>query len=491
MKMKKTLSVLCSAAVLLTSVIAGNALFPSQTVRAEEQLAETETEIAAPQNLRYEDGFIVWDEVEDAYGYCLSVTADEPGEDYFTEICYVNRVEMDRLFYEKGCDLGKYSFQVQAFDQQWNMSEWSEPITVEYAPTIDAPANVRVSEEETNTVIWDEVEGAYRYNVRVYSANDPKEIVGSAQLLSDDCRYCLMGDKYEEGDYLITVQTMDKEYNVSPWTEPVLLTYVKEAPAERDCLEAPQNVRLDESGDNIVWDKVEGAGCYMFDVEIEAVREDGEVYREHSFGVETDLGETWLCSYNWKNHFALPYADVKYTFSIIACPSWETDLYESEPSEPLSFTYTMEKDESIEMPEIEGGEGTNFTVKWNGAENRYMYNTLINGSIVGTDYNLPYGEYEVSLFVIDENYHYNHKTYKVTYGLKADESVWVPEVFFKFHYLLWDYDTVRHDETENFWLRIRNAEDGSLVDLDYTRIRTHILILTSIASHQLLIRNSL
>ncbi len=471
MVMKKTISVLCSAAVLLTSFIGGNALLSSRTVRAEgETVGEEEpARLAVPQNLRYENGDIVWDEVEGAYGYHLNVSSDNFEYPYWLTY-YVNRVELDRLCYEFGWDFGEYTFEVEAFDQEENRSDFSEPVTAEYAPTIEAPQNVRVNEYNEKIIEWDEVEGAYRYNIKCYNADG--EISFSSY--SAEASYHLP-DWLETGDHSICVQTMDQEYNVSKWTEPIVISY------KANHLDTPQNIRFDESGDNIVWDKVEGTDYYHFvmRVETEPNEAGNNIYLYKSYII---LDEP--CFENWKIH-AAPFADANYTFYVYA-HSYDIGIDSSFSSDELTTTYTAKKDESIKMPSsIEVVE--NREIKWDAVENasEYYVTVSVNGDLISeasryyaeaNEYNdqygynyystLPYGEYEVNLYVVDKNGCYNTKTYTVSFGCELDDSIWIPELMYKFKDLLWDYDSIRHDNTRNFWVRIRDAENKTAVRIE-------------------------
>ncbi len=66
--------------------------------------------LSAPQNLRVEDGYLVWDEVEDAYGYYLRFETDYVHQSTY----YVCTVEVDRLCYDNNMYFGEYKLDVHA-----------------------------------------------------------------------------------------------------------------------------------------------------------------------------------------------------------------------------------------------------------------------------------------------------------------------------------------------------------------------------------------
>ena len=221
MKMKKLFSALCASAVLLSS-IAGTTIAIRNDVYAEkttvEDLAAEEQVLSAPQNLRVEDGYLVWDEVKDAYGYYLRFETDYEHQLTY----YVCTVEVDRLCYDNRMDFGEYIFEVCAFKEDGTTSEWSEPVTAEYAPTLVAPSNVRLDEENEETVLWDEVAGAFRYNVRLYNDDSDRTLYTSSYIYGVSFSYYWYLS--ESGNYWFSLQTMDKDYNVSEWTEPIKMS---------------------------------------------------------------------------------------------------------------------------------------------------------------------------------------------------------------------------------------------------------------------------
>ena len=90
MKTKRFFSVLCTLALLMSPLIGTFAGVTMKDVYAEDVAVNgTDEKLAVPENLRYEDGFIVWDEVENAYGYTLLIQGEDNEND-----CnyYVNRV---------------------------------------------------------------------------------------------------------------------------------------------------------------------------------------------------------------------------------------------------------------------------------------------------------------------------------------------------------------------------------------------------------------
>lgn len=70
MKKKIILSVLCGVTVLLTSIMGETPMMTVSVVHAKNAVLDNTQkikELTAPNNLREEGGFIIWDEVEDAY----------------------------------------------------------------------------------------------------------------------------------------------------------------------------------------------------------------------------------------------------------------------------------------------------------------------------------------------------------------------------------------------------------------------------------------
>lgn len=495
MKMKKVLSALCAAAVLLSSVIGGNMLFSPKTVNAdethEESAAGSAAEIgeesgtkrlAAPENLRCEDGFIKWDKVKEAYGYTLRmyISGEETREftryfDYYDPDNEAE-VELDRLCFENNIDFGGYTFDVCIFDEEGNTSEWTKTITAEYAPTLDAPTNVRLRETDEETVEWDGVEGAYRYNIRVYKDDDDRSLQYNTY---SDCNWCshTLFSWLETGNYLFSVQTMDQDYSVSQWTEPIKVSHIVQAQ-----LEAPQNVRLDESGETILWDEVEGAKYYQVNIWFVTLKNDGyeTVNIWPYYGEQTQL-------LNWKSN-VIPSSEGEYRISVCACDSSGS----SDWSDTLTVPYEPVCNETIELPEALRLEDGYF--RWDsaeGAKTYYMF-ILCNGKYIENEYThynvdsyigdsdaasveltyymggnmLPEGSYEAELFVVDENGNYNSKIYSFALDTPHDETIWVPKIFYKGDVLLWDYDRIRHDNTDFFWIRIKNAKDNTVIKLD-------------------------
>lgn len=436
----------------------------------------TEEVPAAPQNLREENGYIVWDEVKDAYGYTLKVSS---GSNEWDFTYYVNSVELDRLCYENNMDFGEYKFKVCAFDEAKNNSEWSNEITAKYEPALDAPANVRVDENNKECVRWDEVEGAVRYNIRIFRDDDEHTLYETSKADYIQYEYKLWNSD-PSGNYWISIQAMDRDYNVSEWTTPVMFTHTK---TEREKLEAPQNVRFDESGENILWDAVEGAEYYT-------VRMDYEIYMTSNYSIiYSDIEVCYQTELaNWKSHVNLLRAGMRDIY-VEACSS---DLEDSDASELEGPSYKLVRDESIELPDelVVRNENNGTLLEWDAEDNakayrifftRDIYNEYerydsgipvgllsyeVNGYSGKLNYyidDIPEGTYHVELYVADENGNYNSKAYFVTLNTPHDEAVWVPEVFYKFDGLLWDYDRLRHDKTVGFWIRITNAEDGTIV----------------------------
>lgn len=217
-----------------------------------EQVNETVT-LAVPQNVREENGFIVWDETDGAYGYTIQASR---GESVWEYTWYENKIEWSRFIYEQcfvnACgknDFGDYTFRVSAFDESRTATEFSSPVTVSYQAAFPMPTNVRLSETNSRELTWDEVEGAARYNIRIYKKDEYPSIYSTSYTASNS--YWI----WEDSEYLVAVQAMDQDYHVSEWTETVLTTPFAQ-------LAIPQNIRFDESGENIIWDKVENADYY-------------------------------------------------------------------------------------------------------------------------------------------------------------------------------------------------------------------------------------
>lgn len=477
---------ICAAAVMLSSMAVGINLASAGGVYADVMSSEgtgtgtgteagTEKRLAAPQNLRYEDGFIKWDKVEEAYGYTLRMHMGEEAYREFTEYFDYDdpkdeaQVELDRLCYENDIDFGEYPFSVRTFDKKGNVSEWTDTVTAEYAPEFDAPTNVRVDEEH-KYIEWDGVDGVFRYNIRLYYNDDDRTLYYSTYT-SGTASY-----NYEwlsGGDYLVSVQAMDRDYNASAWTEPILFTHTPSeyTPAER--LDAPQNVRFDESGENILWDEVEGAEYYRVDIDISVTDENGNVFYVYRY----DYPEVPCCN-NWKA-FAAPFPNAEYRIYVYAYG----DEKSSYSSESVYASIDMTCDENITVPEVyseeralwldDSSEGVNkygMTISINGriVDNHYGWWNAGNESYDYYAYNLPVGTYDVTIYAVDQNLNYNKKTYSLTLGAEPDETVWIPKIFCKFERLLWDYDRIRHNETEFFWVLITDEKTGKVVGLDQT-----------------------
>ena len=508
MKTKKLLSALCAAAVLLSSLAGGivftsyrsahaEDLIPAPYVTGEsadgenvvdnpeesettentvETISESEStesqesiepqEPITPQNFRYDetDGFIKWDEVVDAYGYKLKTTVNDDERQF---IYYEPEAELDRLCYEKNIDFGEYEFSVCTFDESGTDSEWSESIVVSYESAFDMPQNVRLSNAYDETVVWDEVDGASRYNIRFYDEENAHTPFNN-NYTSDNSffyRYYLN----EFGNYWISVQAMDKDYNASEWTERVLIPHTELIITK---LEPPQNIRFDESGENILWDAVDGADYYtafifgLFD---------GSNYNfvNDQWNIQEPVLE------NWKS-LACPRTDGNYYIIIYAYSNQSGGAGSN--SETFTAVFNPKYDDTISVPKDLQVEENN--IKWSDIEGAYKYWLCIsaeNNMLLEDEYHeinadsnygvyinnrFPAGKYKAELFVIDENNNYNSKSYDLTFNTVHDETIWVPKLFYKFDEILWDYDELRHDNTNYFWYRIRNEKDGSLVKLE-------------------------
>ncbi len=436
-------------------IVAAQPVFAAETT---EVAAEEAKGLTAPQNVRVEDGFLKWDEVmlgeEEAYGYNITATDKDGNEYYKTE--YSNSVELNRFFYDNSMDLGEYEIYVRAFDKSYNFSDNSNTVTALYAATMTTPTNVVLSEDGKN-FLWDEVAGVKRYNIRFFKNDENQTYYTRTWTTTNTLPLTVIS---ESGNYLFSVQAMDGDYNVSEWTEPI--------PFARVSLNAPQNVRLDESGENILWDTVEGAAYYFVEIW-------SSVTYDKWNGSATAPGDITEDTHfdNWK-FYACPFAEKEHSLRIGAYGTDGEYVY----SDFVNVTFEMERDESIPLPERTVIDG-NF-LKWEDNiidDAKYWVRVISNGDIVinhwgGVDPNYgtyissneyPEGNYDVELYVVDQNNKYNYKTYSYTSEAVQDKTVWIPKMYYKFDVLLWDYDTLRHENTDFFWLRIK--EDDTIVKL--------------------------
>ncbi len=427
--------------------------------------------LTVPQNVREENGFIIWDEVEDAYGY--TIQAGKDGE-IWQYNWYENRIEWNRFIYEH-CpmrDFGEYTFKVCAFDETGGTTEFSSPVTVSYQATLSMPGNVvKGSESNWQDLTWDEVEGAEGYNIRYYENDKNHSLYWS--IYQKDNK--LISFPLVE-ECLVTVQAMDKDYHVSGWTEEVLVKSVKQPR-----LATPQNVRFDESGENIIWDEVENTDFYC-------VRFGYSTYICAGYTSVYDVRCERPMLENWKRHiFPWSYyvgeqynSDVvEQDIEVFAC-SYSDEIDSSYATE-LKFEYTPTRNESINVPQIKIEDGH---ITWDKAENafRYVCRIMTNGFVyaassceaedirdfrISGDYccDYPEGNYEFELCVIDGEGNYNSKIYPITLDTVHDESVWIPKLYHKFEKVLWDYDRLRHPDTSRFWVRVRKQQDGAVVKL--------------------------
>lgn len=412
--------------------------------------------LAVPQNVREEDGFIVWDEVENAYGYTIQAGKDGDTWEY---TWYENKIEWNRFIYEQ-CpmrDFGEYAFKVCAIDETGTATEFSSSVTVSYRMTLSMPENVRISESYSDELVWNEVEDAVRYNIRIYNNDETHSLYSNEYTTS--FVYRLYWNGIPDGEYLVAVQAMDKDYHVSEWTEEVLAKTV-----ERSRLDAPQNVRFDESGENIIWDEVEGADYY-------------HVYTENyagSISCDQPILE------NWKRYIS-PWSyssDLEKQQHIqVAAVSNSINMEISDWSEPLDFEYTPTCDEAITVPQLKLEDDQ---ITWDAVENAFLYlcRIRIDGKVHSTSHvheteyatrefdvsGYPEGDYEIELCVIDEKGNYNSKLYPLTLDTTHDESIWIPKLYHKFENVLWDWDRLRNPAS-GFWVRIRRQKDDAVVKL--------------------------
>lgn len=473
MKMKKLFSALCAASVMLSSA-GGSALLMSSNAIAEEPGAvgtEEVTTLAAPQNVRVEEGSVVWDKVEDAYGYNVRFETDSE----YVLTYYVCEAEVDRLCYENNVDFGEYTFEVRAFLEDGTISEWSEPVTAVYAPTLTAPSNVRLDEENEETVLWDDVAGAFRYNVRFYNDDSDRTLYTNGYIYGASISYYWhLG---ESGDYWLSIQTMDQDYNVSEWTEPIKVSHTLKA-----MLDTPQNVRFDETGENVLWDEVAGADYY--EVCLTSNNDtDGNYNWKYSwqYPQQTELK-------NWRA-YVFPAAD---EYHISVCARNSADGNSSNSSEELTAPNKFTLDSTVKLPETLTAKSDAVSFDTDSSVNAYWMEICIDGKPLENEnnywfisdchwdtegystemsnyisYRYPEGNYDIKLYAVNGN-NYSVKTYPVTLDTPHDTAVWVPEVFYKHDVLLWDYDRVRHDTTGEFWVRVKNVKDGGVVELNRT-----------------------
>ncbi|MCM1172958.1 MAG: hypothetical protein NC393_12645 [Clostridium sp.] len=409
--------------------------------------------LPAPKNLHEENGFIVWDEVEGAYGYTLQMY--EGGT--ISSNYYENRVEFDRFCYEKKMDFGDYSFKVCAFDEDGTVGEWSNTVTVSYSPTLETPKNVRLSDDK-RSIVWDNGENGVLYNVRITNCDTPQNVYtrwDTNYFYPYNYRLYLSSFNFM-GNYSITFQVMDDDYNVSDWSDPIVVLYTA------GDIMSPQNVRFDESGNNILWDAVEGACNYAF-------------YIDGDRRYYTDVTDTIY--YNWKSRTYPFSSDGKYTISIYARNA-DTGVLSEGAS--LEVTFNYDRDETINLPQnilVENGK-----LSWENIEEAdgYWLRIYKNGKLIRNedthyvsadendgvriDDRLPEGVYSAELFVVDKNYNFNSKTYTFTLDTPHNSTVWTPKMFYKFETLLWDFDKIRNPDTNCFWVRIN--QDGETICLE-------------------------
>ncbi len=458
MKMKKHSLHLYATIVLLMSFI-GIIPLATSTIFAEEMNTEKtkDTKLAVPQNVRVEDGFIVWDEVENAYGYTLKTTVN--GNEIM-QTCYENKVEINRFFYERQnnysrlIDFGNYDFMVCAFDESNVSTEYSAPVTVSYTATFTIPTNVRLTESQ-NGIQFDEVEGAVRYNYRIFNDDADRSLYTQSSSNSN----LIIPYTNKNINYWISVQAMDRDYHVSEWTEPIAISI-----SVTENLEAPKNLHLDETGENILWDAVEGADYYY--VYFNFKSSDGSTVAVNDY-------QTTEARYdNWKS-IMCPFSDGNVEIYVNAHSM--NGYGSSSSSDPITASFKLQRDESIPVPESLRFEDGRF--QWDTADcTRYWMRIWINEYLwkpwnVRQNYNyhigneLPAGSYEVELFIIDENNNYNSQSYSVTLNTIPDETVWTPKIYYKFTTLLWDWDRLRHDKTSSFWIRLKNEKTNDVVIL--------------------------
>lgn len=404
--------------------------------------------LTVPQNVQEENGFIAWDEVKGAYGYTIQASK---GGNTWEYRWYENKIEWNRFIYEHCLmgDFGDYAFKVCAFDETGAATEFSSPVTVSYNATLSMPQNVEVSGAN---VSWDEVESAVRYNIRVYRNDESHSLLHNYYNTYNSAYINFWEENAGEYEYLVTVQAMDQDYHVSEWTKGVL---VKQVVSSR--LPAPQNVRFDESGKNIIWDEVEGADYYYVSI--------GDTSRH----CEQPMLENWK---RYISPWSIGYDGKQHVYVY----AYNNNSASSDSSESFRFEYTPVRNEAIAVPQIKLEDDY---VTWDKAEHafRYLCRSMINGEVIDTssyeaEYagqfeiaSYPEGDYEFELCVIDEEGNYNSKIHPLTLETVHDKSIWVPKLYHKFEALLWDYDRLRHPNTNNFWVRVRKQRDGAVVKL--------------------------
>lgn len=218
------------------------------------------------------------------------------------------------------------------------------------------------------------------------------------------------------------------------------------------------------------------------------------------FTIKTTIdGGKHECEYSWGSggtsfDWSLetpPFSDGKTTLKVSARSNAGYEA--SEDSDLLTVNYAPICDKSLSMPEeVRFQDGY---LRWDAVDGGYRYWIRIfrDGKYVqNNDYTyinlnwvhnaiyphlwenqvyigerLPEEGYEIELFVVSENGTYNSKIYPIEINTVHDETIWTPELYYKFGSLCWDFDEIRHPETDCFWSRIRNGADNSVVSLKF------------------------
>lgn len=497
------------AAALLSTAVGGTLLFRNVPISAENApiSSDNEAQLSAPQNLSVdENGYIHWDDVDKAYGYTLRATLGEQSWQFevFPETLnggLAGGVEFDRLCYEyytnnrwssEGMPFGDYSVDVLAFDKSQNQSEWSEPITVTYSAGLETPANLRLLDKEGLTeddvfnglddesIVWDKDDNVYQYDIRIYRDDETRSLYDCSTRSSNYWEYGWRGLK--KGNYVFAVRSMDKSYNVSQWTE-IKFSSEYEPPEyeEPEQLEVPQNVRFDESGENILWDEVEGADYYEIRFYLSSIDENEYYFKTLSFQYTEEPHLD-----NWRP-LVDAFFEAQVSIYVYACSI--SSFENSDSGDKLITTYTPTLNESINMPEsieVKKSVSTNvYYLKWDTVENArnyYLYIFAGDSLIIEEEmypnsndsyqeyrvnpYDIPDSTYEVFLAVVDQEGKYNKKAYTVTVDIDHSDDVWVPITAFKFDRLIWDFDEIRNDNTNHFWVRVIDADTNEIVHIE-------------------------
>lgn len=215
------------------------------------------TPYGAPENLELAGSLLTWDAVETAASYTVKIGEDE------TTIVETNSVDLSLYAEKLALGENELSVRANANEAQYRLDgEYSESVTYIHTEPLEAPANVRV---EGNTLLWDAVEDAIGYVVKL--GNEEIPATGTSLDITS------ITSKLSLGENAFTVKALGGYDTEGYYTDSVYsaaATYIYRTAYEVPANLAAGNFSLDGAF-ALTWDEVETATSYTVKINDETL----------------------------------------------------------------------------------------------------------------------------------------------------------------------------------------------------------------------------